>query len=128
VECCGLSSEIRSIEEVSDMGDASGSGQNLTVVPEQVREVGRYVYELSEAFRTALSSAASDVDGVVGGSWTGGLATEFGAGWSDVRDGGDQIVTALAEMAEKLGVTAETYRVRDEDNASALGTSSLDLP
>ncbi|WP_067864352.1 type VII secretion target [Nocardia shimofusensis] len=113
---------------MSDTGDASGSGQSLTVVPERVREVGRYVYELSEALRTALSSAASDVDGVVGCSWTGGLATEFSAGWTDVREGGDQIITALAEMAEKLGVTAETYRNRDEDNAAALGTSSLDLP
>jgi WXG100 family type VII secretion target len=110
------------------MGDASNLGQDLAVVPEKVREVGWYVYELSEALRAALSSAARDVDGVVSDTWTGGLATEFTEGWTDVRDGGDQIITALAEMAEKLGVTAQTYQVRDENNASALGTSSLDLP
>ncbi|WP_109523152.1 MULTISPECIES: type VII secretion target [Nocardia] len=113
---------------MSDTGDASSSGQDLAVVPERVREVGRYVYELSEALRSALSSAARDVDGVVSDTWTGALATEFTAGWTDVREGGDQIITALAGMAEKLGVTAQSYQVRDENNASALGSSSLDLP
>ncbi|MBH0778838.1 ESX-1 secretion-associated protein [Nocardia bovistercoris] len=125
---CGSTSGIRSITEVSDTGDASFSGQDLTVVPERVREVGRYVYQLSEALRSAVDSAARDVDGVVSGTWTGALASEFTAGWTDVRGGGDQIITALAEMAKKLGVTAETYEVRDENNASGFGGSSLDLP
>ncbi|MGY4099568.1 type VII secretion target [Nocardia sp. R16R-3T] len=107
-------------------GGTSASGQWLSVVPEQVREVGTYVYELAETLRTALDSAATDVDAVANGSWTGGLASEFADGWSDVRDGGGQIITALAAMAEKLGVTADTYQASDESNASS--TSSLDLP
>ncbi|MGV9723023.1 type VII secretion target [Nocardia beijingensis] len=109
-------------------GGTPASGQDISVVPEQVRDVGRHVYELADALRAALDSAARDVDAVVNSSWTGGLATEFASGWTDVREGGGQIITALIGMAEKLGVTAETYRVRDENNASALSTSSLTLP
>ncbi|MFF0531335.1 ESX-1 secretion-associated protein [Nocardia amikacinitolerans] len=109
-------------------GGTPASGQNLSVVPEKVREVGKYVYELSEALRTALDSAAKDVSSLTGGSWTGDAANEFSQGWTDVHDGGTQIMTALTEMAEKLGVTADTYQARDDGNAAAFNTSSLNLP
>ncbi|MGQ4599535.1 WXG100 family type VII secretion target [Nocardia sp. R6R-6] len=104
------------------------SGNAISVVPEQVREVGQYVYDLAEALRSALDSAAKDVDSLVNGSWTGDSSTEFGHGWTEVRDGGIRIITALTGMAEKLGITADTYRARDENTAAALRTSSLDLP
>ncbi|MFD0362820.1 ESX-1 secretion-associated protein [Nocardia sp. GCM10030253] len=113
---------------MSDDGGTPTSGQNLSVVPEKVREVGKYVYELSEALRNALDSAAKEVASLTDGSWTGDAATEFSEGWTDVRDGGTQIMSALTGMAEKLGVTADTYQARDESNAAGLDTSSLDLP
>ncbi|MET7768068.1 hypothetical protein [Nocardia sp. NPDC005366] len=34
---------------------------NFSVVPDQVRDVGTYVYELSAALRSALDSAGKDV-------------------------------------------------------------------
>ncbi|WP_433755519.1 WXG100 family type VII secretion target [Nocardia sp. CA-135398] len=97
-------------------------------MPEKVRDVGKYVYELAEALRSALDSAAKDVASLTDGSWTGDAANEFSEGWTEVRDGGVQIMTALTGMAEKLGVTADTYQVGDESNAATLNTSSLDLP
>ncbi|MFG3614688.1 ESX-1 secretion-associated protein [Nocardia sp. NPDC047654] len=109
-------------------GGTSVSATNLSVVPAEVREFGQYVYELAEALRTALDSAAKDVSSLTDGSWTGDYAVEFAQGWHDVRDGGRQIMAALTEIAEKLGVTAGTYQARDESNAAALTTSSLDLP
>ncbi|MFC9898416.1 ESX-1 secretion-associated protein [Nocardia sp. NPDC127579] len=109
-------------------GGVPTSGQNLSVVPEQVRDVGKYVYELAESLRTALDSAAKDVASLLDGSWTGDAAAEFSEGWTDVRDGGTQIMTALTGMAEKLGVTADTYQARDESNAAPLSGSSLELP
>ncbi|MEV6138791.1 WXG100 family type VII secretion target [Nocardia sp. NPDC051990] len=109
-------------------GGTPASGQNLAVMPEKVREVGKYVYELAEALRAALDSAAKDVASLTDGSWTGDAANEFSAGWTEVRDGGVQIMTALTGMAEKLGVTADTYQAGDESNAATLNTSSLDLP
>ncbi|WP_433525857.1 type VII secretion target [Nocardia pseudovaccinii] len=66
-------------------GGTPASGNRLSVVPEQVRDVGKYVYELAEKLRTALDSAATDVDTVANGSWTGRLAAEFADGWCDVR-------------------------------------------
>ncbi|WP_280240472.1 ESX-1 secretion-associated protein [Nocardia abscessus] len=109
-------------------GGTPASITNLSVVPEKVREVGIYVYELAEALRTALDSAAKDVSSLTDGSWTGDYATEFANGWTDVREGGSKIIAALAEIAEKLGVTADAYQARDESNAAPLNTSSLDLP
>ncbi|WP_246002682.1 type VII secretion target [Nocardia tenerifensis] len=99
-------------------------------MPEKVREVGEYVRELAESLRTALDSAAKDVESLTNGNWTGAAATDFGAGWTDVRDGGTQIMAALTGMAEKLGVAANAYQTRDEGNASSLraATFSLDLP
>jgi WXG100 family type VII secretion target len=113
---------------VNDGGGLPGSGQNISVVPEKVREVGKYAYSLAEALRSALDSAAKDVDSLANGSWTGDAATKFANGWTEVHDGGIQIITALSGMAEKLGVTADTYQARDENSAAALNTSSLDLP
>lgn len=87
-------------------------------MPEQVRDVGKYVYELAEILCTASDSAATDVDAVANDRWTGGSATEFADGWSDTRNGGGHLITALAAMAEKLGVTAETYEASGASNAS----------
>lgn len=109
-------------------GGTPASGQNLAVVPEKVREVGKYVYELAEALRAALDSTAQEVASLTDGGWSGDAANEFSEGWTEVRDGGARIMTALTGMAEKLGVTAETYQARDESNAVSLSTSSLDLP
>lgn len=111
-------------------GGAPAFGAGISVVPEKVREVGQYTYELAEALQSALRSAAQDVASLLDGSWSGGAATDFSDGWSEVRDGGGQIITALQEMAEKLGVSAQTYESRDWSNASALNTSasSLELP
>lgn len=99
-------------------------------MPESAREVGKYVYELAGALRMALDTAAKEVASLTGGSWTGDAAAEFSEGWTEVRDGGTQIITALTGMAEKLGVTTNTYQASDESHAAVLGTasSSLDLP
>ncbi|MFE7741495.1 type VII secretion target [Nocardia sp. NPDC057455] len=109
-------------------GGTPTSGPILSVVPDKVWELGKYAYELAEALRAALDSASKEVASLTDGSWTGDAANEFSAGWTDVRDGGSQIMNALTGMAEKLGVTADTYRARDESNAASLNTSSLDLP
>lgn len=109
------------------MSIPGGDGQSLTVVPEKVREVGNYVYGLADTLRQALDSAGREVDACAGASWTGGSAEAFAEGWGETRTGGNAIIAALTEMAEKLGVTAETYARRDGANASVLGTFSLDL-
>jgi WXG100 family type VII secretion target len=111
------------------MSTPGGSGApSLSVVPTEVQAVGRYVYDIAEAVRSALDSANSDVDALLTSGWTGDLATLFGTGWTDTREGGVTIITALTTMAEKLGITAETYQQQDTSHAYTLNMSSLDLP
>ncbi|MFE3547003.1 WXG100 family type VII secretion target [Nocardia sp. NPDC059177] len=105
-----------------------GDSQSLAVVPDKVREVGNYVYGIADDLRRALESAGREVDSCVGSSWTGDAANTFTAGWEESRTGGVTVITALTEMTEKLGVTAETYSRKDDSNAAALGSFSLDLP
>lgn len=109
------------------MSTPGGEKPTLSVVPEKVRDVGNYVYGLADTLRQALDSAAREVEACAGTSWTGDSATAFAEGWSETRTGGNTIIAALTEMAEKLGVTAETYAERDAASAAALGTFSLDL-
>ncbi|MEU0875076.1 WXG100 family type VII secretion target [Nocardia brasiliensis] len=110
------------------MSGEGGEHQSLTVVADSVGDVGKYVFGIADELRTALKTANTEVAALIRESWTGTAADEFEAGWSEAYDGGSKIAAALVELAEKLGVTAETYRQRDESNASALSATSLDLP
>ncbi len=107
-------------------GNVPGPGQAFSVVPDQVRDVGTYIYGLADTFSGALDSAAKEVAELLNGNWTGDYADEFSEGWTDVHDGGRQIFAALTTMAEKLGVTAETFANTDQASADALGIPTLD--
>jgi WXG100 family type VII secretion target len=76
--------------------------------------------------KQALDSVAHEVGALLTSDWTGDAADEFATGWTETHDGGTQLMQALTSLAEKLGVTAATYRSTDTGNAS--GISSLDLP
>ncbi|MGW5311729.1 WXG100 family type VII secretion target [Nocardia thailandica] len=111
------------------MSTRGGSdGQSLAIVPDEVRAVGRYVYGIAETLRTALDSASREVQALLGSGWTGDLADEFSTGWTETSSGGSQICIALTEMAEKLGVTADTYQSQDTTSSYALNMAGLDLP
>ncbi|MEU4813740.1 WXG100 family type VII secretion target [Nocardia fluminea] len=103
----------------------TGPGQSVSVVPDEVRALGNYVYSIADALRTALDSAGRDVSTLTSGGWVGAAADGFSEGWADVQSGGQQIFTALTTMAETLGVTAETYTQTDQSTAGLL---RLDLP
>lgn len=105
-----------------------GASRALSIVPGDVRDIGNYVYSLVDTLQGALDAAAREVDALTSNGWTGGASDGFLAGWNDVRDGGATMVLALVGMAEKLGVTADTYERRDVAHADRLAGSSLDLP
>ncbi|MEV6063713.1 WXG100 family type VII secretion target [Nocardia asteroides] len=110
------------------MSTPGGSSESpLSVAPAEVQAVGRYVFGIAEALRTALASASTEVEALLASEWTGDLATLFGTGWTETHDGGTTIITALTGMAEKLGITAENYQQQDTDNAYSLNLSGLDL-
>jgi hypothetical protein len=78
-------------------------------VPEDVQAVGWYVFGLAQELQTVLESGSRDVEALTSGGWSSDAATAFSAGWNECRDGGLQVMRALAGMAEKLGITASNY-------------------
>jgi WXG100 family type VII secretion target len=102
------------------------SNQNLSVVPDDVQAVGQYVYNIADTMKQALNTASREVDALLSQHWTGDAASEFSAGWSETHGSGTQLMQELTALAEKLGVTADSYRSADADNATHI--SSLDLP
>ncbi len=99
--------------------------QSLTVVPDDVRAIGRYVYQRAQELRGALTSAGREVEQLTSGGWKGDAATSFIRGWSECRDGGDRIIDTLSGLAAKLGVSADTYLERDTSTANAISSLKL---
>ncbi|WP_330257319.1 WXG100 family type VII secretion target [Nocardia sp. NBC_00565] len=98
----------------------------LSVVPDEVIELGQHMSDLVQALRSALDIATREVDGLAG-SWTGTAADAFGEGWSTVHEGGTQLLNSLAALASSLGVAAGSYQQQDGASAANLGSTSLDL-
>ncbi|QBS43805.1 WXG100 family type VII secretion target [Nocardia sp. CS682] len=110
---------------MSESGGTPNISGELSVVPDEVRAIGRYIYSLAQTFRSALDSAVREVDELTSSGWSGTAATAFAEGWRESRDGGGKIIDALTVMADKLGVSAESYQAQDIAAASRM--SSLNL-
>ncbi len=99
--------------------------QGVSVVPEEVAEIGRYVYNIAETMRQALESAGKDVDSMLSDGWTGDAADEFSEGWTETRDGGAKLMQTLTTLAEKLGVTAANYQTAEADAAASVARLNM---
>ncbi|MBF6545188.1 WXG100 family type VII secretion target [Nocardia brasiliensis] len=97
----------------------------LSVEPEEVQVLGRLAYQIADELKAGYSSLVTDTKATID-SWAGNNAGAFTAAWDEFHEGADQVWDALFELAEKLGVTAETLRATDQSFAA--GVSSLDLP
>ncbi|WP_040776419.1 WXG100 family type VII secretion target [Nocardia pneumoniae] len=106
------------------MSEEPSASASLSVIPENVKEFGRYVYGIATELRSGTVSLDVEVNGLMS-AWEGAAADAYLAGWNEMRGGAVEVWEALFELAEKLGITAETYRVVDAGTAP--GFSSLDL-
>ena len=100
------------------------SGDAISVIPEDVRAIGRYAYETAESLRSALTSTGGAVQSLLEADWNGPAATGFGTGWQECHDGGMALLQTLTEMAEKLGVNAASYQGQDDATATTVGTTA----
>ncbi|KAA0018530.1 WXG100 family type VII secretion target [Antrihabitans cavernicola] len=100
------------------------SGEPLHVVPEEVTSVGRFAYEIAEQLRSGSTRLDGEVQGL-SATWRGSAADSYRSGWDEMHHGAVQVWDALFQMAEKLGVTADTYRTQDSASASALGSLNI---
>lgn len=102
-----------------------GDSTSLSVDPEEVKALGRLAFEIAQECKAGYSSLVIDTKVTID-SWAGNNATAFSAAWEEFHEGADQVWDALFELAEKLGVTAETFHTVDQSRTA--GFSSLDLP
>lgn len=96
------------------------SGQGLSVIPEDVKALGRYAYNQAEALRSALNSVGQEVDELTSSGWTGAASTTFAHGWGECRDGGIKIIHTLAVLAEKLGVAEAVYLANESGTSTTI--------
>ncbi|WP_062991610.1 WXG100 family type VII secretion target [Nocardia anaemiae] len=97
----------------------------MSVLPDEVKALGRLAYQVAEQCRSGYSTLDTDVRAMLD-SWTGNNADAFGTGWEELHQGAVQVWDALFALAESLGITAETIGQTDQSSAGVI--SSLDLP
>ncbi|KAF0836742.1 WXG100 family type VII secretion target [Nocardia caishijiensis] len=105
---------------------ASESGAPVfALVPQEVSDAGQYVQQVAESLVNGLNSLDAEIAGVLG-NWRGTSADAFAAGWAETKEGGADVLDALAVIAELLGVTSKT--ISHADNTGASNLAALDLP
>ncbi|MFQ6329664.1 WXG100 family type VII secretion target [Nocardia sp. CWNU-33] len=102
--------------------------QDFSLVPAEVTDAGRYVQQTATALINGIRSADAEVSGLMT-SWQGAAATAYLAGWEETRRGAVQILEALHDMGELLGVAVAQVVDLDQARAdvTASPTFSLDL-
>lgn len=89
----------------------------LSVEPEVVKAFGRLAYQVASECKAGYASLVTDMRATID-TWSGNNAGVFTAGWEEFHQGADQVWDALFDLADKLGVTAETLQSTDELNAA----------
>lgn len=86
--------------------------------------MGRLAFQVAKECQAGYASLVIDTRATIE-TWTGNNAGVFTAGWEEFHLGADQVWDALFELADKLGITAETLLAADESNAAATYTLNL---
>ncbi|MDO3651071.1 WXG100 family type VII secretion target [Nocardia mangyaensis] len=105
--------------------DGWGDPASFSVEPDEVKVLGRLAFQIAKECQAGYASLVTDARVTID-SWAGNNASIFTAGWEEFHVGADQVWDALFELADKLGISAETLLATDQSNAA--GISSLDLP
>ncbi|MFI6995932.1 WXG100 family type VII secretion target [Nocardia sp. NPDC050175] len=105
------------------------AGQQLGLIPAEVSDAGQYVQQTAQSLIDAVRSADTEVAGLMS-SWSGTAAEAYHAGWAETRMGALQVLGALHDVGELLGVYVAQIDTVDTARAENLTaqTSSLDLP
>ncbi|MBU3065993.1 WXG100 family type VII secretion target [Nocardia sp. NEAU-G5] len=94
-------------------GNTAGSDLGVHIVPDKVLAYGHRVADIAQTLQSALHSVHTEVDDLLENGWKGPTATEFTSGWNETHESGQQILSALCDMAAKLGVSVDFYRTDD---------------
>lgn len=100
------------------------SSDDFTVVPEHVSDAGRYIQQTAQELVAGVRSTDAEIAGLMS-TWSGTAATAYSQGWEETRRGAVEVLDALAEMAELLGVVTERLTAADQANSTTFGSLSL---
>lgn len=105
------------------------AGQQLGLIPSEVSDAGKYVQQTAQSLIDGVRSADTEVAGLMS-SWSGAAAEAYRAGWEETRAGALEVLGALHDVGELLGVYVAQIDTVDNTRAENLTarTSSLDLP
>ncbi|WP_019928520.1 WXG100 family type VII secretion target [Nocardia sp. BMG111209] len=108
-----------------DAAESDDSGGAVEVVPDAVRAVAGLISQAETELRSALDSVDGEVNSLLQSNWSGPAATRFTQGWTETRDSGSEILSALAELVAALGGAVGAYE--STEGASTTRLSSLKL-
>ena len=101
------------------------TGSGFTVVPEQVREIGQQVVQISQDVGSIVSAGAATIrlagSGNSGFLTTPAMAALTAAHLAALKNLGGQ----LEQHGQDLGGTAQTYQAVDRDQQNAAITSAV---
>lgn len=77
----------------------SSDSASLSVIPDHVKEFGRFAYQVATELRSGSASLDVEVQGLMSG-WKGAAADAYLAGWEEMHGGAVDVWEALFELAE----------------------------
>ncbi|WP_370010978.1 WXG100 family type VII secretion target [Nocardia cyriacigeorgica] len=99
---------------------------DVSMIPTEVKEVGRFAYSLAMELRSGAVSLDQDLNALLA-SWKGLAADSYAHSWQEMHTGAIRVWDELLELAEKLGVTAEGFQAKDSQTADHFGSLALRL-
>jgi WXG100 family type VII secretion target len=77
---------------------------------EQLAAAAKFITEAAEQFKTGKRSLDRQAEDVLGGSWTGKASKLIHEGWTEWQKGFTDMMTALHDSGELVGLTADTFK------------------
>lgn len=107
----------------------NAAGEQLGLIPAEVSDAGQYVQQTARSMIDGIRRADTEVAGLMS-SWSGSAAEAYRAGWEETRAGALQVLEALHDVGELLGVYVAEIDKADTTRAEGLAAQagSLDLP
>ncbi|MQY26762.1 WXG100 family type VII secretion target [Nocardia aurantia] len=112
-------------EVEGDAAESSDSGGVVEVAPDAVRAVARLISQAGTELRSALESVSGEVKSLLESGWSGPAATRFTRGWTETRDSGAEILSALTDLAEALRRAAGVYESTEDTSTTQFNSLKL---
>jgi ESAT-6 family protein len=97
------------------------------VTPAELYLARAALEEIGRDVRTEVGAVQALMDDLLGSGWQGQASAGFAQGWAQWRAGADEVLAALAAMANLLGRTGGGYESGEAGSVRAVGQSGAGL-